>query len=239
LPIAERIDARSVHVLNDCYAQGITTDHPLYALYRKAVLNRNDEEALKALQSITRLNPADGNAASELARLDAKVLAAHLEQLGGMLNGGDTALIVAAIESIEAFGFKTRPEGEIWCRAETVRCGFSLEEAARLKFASQWMDALTKLDFIRRLQNEFKLELPTASVKQLEALESWAHGEQEKDRKEREFRALLAELHFRVQQSEEKDTSARYVTLPELRDDFESLHRLNSSHSRRYHRHIS
>src|ERR1043165_989368 len=50
LPAAERIDARSVRALNDCYAQGITTDHPLYATYRKAVLHRNDEEALKTLQ---------------------------------------------------------------------------------------------------------------------------------------------------------------------------------------------
>jgi len=226
LPMAERIDARSVHVLNDCYAQGITTDHPLYAAYRKAVLNRNDEEALKTLQSITRLNPADGNAASELARLDAKVLAARLENLGDVLDGGDTAIVVAAVETIEALGFKTRPEGEVWCKAQTIRCGFLLEEAARLKAASQWMDALVKLDFIRRLQNEFKLELPTAAMKQLEALESWVRGEQEKDRKEREFRSLLAELHFRVQQSEEKDTSARYVVLPELRDDFEALHKV-------------
>lgn len=212
--------------MNDCYAQGITTDHPLYAAYRKAVLNRNDEEALKILQSITRLNPADANAASELARLDAKVLAARLEQLAGVLNGGDAALVVAALETIEAFGFKSRPEGEVWCKAETVRCGFLLEQATSLKASSQWMDALAKLDFIRRLQTEFKLELPTAAVKQLEALESWARGEQEKDRKEREFRALLAELHFRVLQSEEKDTSSRYVKLPELRDDFESLHKV-------------
>jgi hypothetical protein len=226
LPVAERIDARSVHALNDCYAQGITTDHPLYAAYRKAVLNRNDEEALKTLQSITRLNPADENAASELARLGAKVLAARLEHLGGVLNGGDTALIVAAIETIEAFGFKTRPEGEVWCKAETVRCGFMLEEAAKLKAALQWMDVLAKLEFIRRLQHEFKLELPSTAVKQLEVLESWARGEQEKDRREREFRALLTELHFRVQQSEEKDTSARYVKFPELRDDFESLHKV-------------
>ncbi len=226
LPVAERIDARSVHALNDCYAQGITTDHPLYAAYRKAVLNRNDEEALQVLQSITRLNPTDGNAASELARLDAKVLDARLDHLGGVLNGGDTALVVAAIEAIEAVGFKTRPEGEVWCKAATVRCGFLLEEATRLKAASQWMDVLLKLDFIRRLQNEFKLELSSAAVRQLEALESWARGEQEKDRRNREFGALLAELHFRVQQSEEKDTSARYVKLAELRDDFESLHKV-------------
>jgi len=226
LPVAERIDARSVHALNDCYAMGIATGHPLYAAYREAVLNRNDEEALNALQTITRLNPGDGNAASELARLDAKVLAARLEHLAGVLNGGDTALIVAAIESIEAFRFKTRLGGEVWCKAQTVRCGFLLAEAAKLKAASQWVDALAKLDFIRRLQDELKLEFPTALVEQLEALESWAHGEQEKNRKEREFRALLAELHFRVQQSEEKDTSARYVKLAELRDDFESLHKV-------------
>jgi len=226
LPVAERIDARSVHGLNDCYAQGITTDHPLYAAYRKAVLNRNDDEALKALQSIARLNPTDDNAASELARLDAKVLDTRLDHLGGVLNDGDTALVVAAIEAIEAVGFKTRPEGEVWRKAAVVRCGFLLEEAARLKAASQWMDVLVKLDFIRRLQNEFKLELPTAAASQLEALESWARGEQEKDRKNREFGALLAELHYRVQQSEEKDTSARYVKLAELRDDFEALNKV-------------
>jgi len=100
LPVADRIDARSVHALNDCYAQGITTDHPLYAAFRNAVLHRNDEEALKILQSITRLNPTDANAAAELARLDAKVLSARLEHLGGILHGSEPTLIVAAIETI-------------------------------------------------------------------------------------------------------------------------------------------
>jgi hypothetical protein len=226
LPVAERIDARSVRALNDCYAQGITTDHPLYAAYRKAVLNRNDEEALKALQSIARLNPTDGNAASELARLDAKVLVARLEHLGGMLNGSEAALIVAAIETIEAFGFKTQPKGEAWCKAAIIRCGFLLEQADQLKAASEWMDALTKLDFIRLLKTELKLELSATDIKRLDALESWARAEQEKDRKNCEFGALLAELHYRVRQSEEKDTSARYVKLPELRDDFEALHKV-------------
>jgi len=226
LPTAERIDARSVHELNDCYALGITTDHPLYAAYRKAVLNRNDEEALKALQSITRLNPTDGNAASELARLDAKVLSARINNLGGLITGGDTAIVVAAIETIEAFGFKSRPDGEVWSKAEIIRCGFLLDEAARLKAASQWQEVLAKIDFVQRLQNELKLELPSAALKQLEALESWARGEHERDRKDREFSALIAELYFRVQQSEEKDTSARYIKLPELRDDSEALHKV-------------
>jgi hypothetical protein len=226
LPVADRIDARSVHTLNECYAQGITTDHPLYAAYRSAVLSRNDEEALKTLQSITRLNPADTNAASELARLDAKVLAVRLQHLGSSLEGAEPALLVAEIETIEAFGFKTKPDGEIWRKAQAVRCECLLEETTKLKGASRWLDALAKLDFIRRLQNEFKVELPAAALKQLDTLETWARGEQERDRKEREFQSLLAELHFRIHQSEEKDTSARYVKLPELRDDYEGMHKV-------------
>lgn len=226
LPAADRIDARSVHTLNECYAQGITTDHPLYAAYRSAVLSRNDEEALKTLQSITRLNPADTNAASELARLDAKVLAARLQHLGSSLEGAEPALLVAEIETIEAFGFKNKPDGEVWRKAQAVRCGCLLEEAAKLKNSSRWLDALAKLDFIHRLQDEFKVELPTAALKQLDTLETWARGEQEKDRKEREFQSLLGELHHRIHQTEEKDTSARYVKLPELRDDYEALNKV-------------
>jgi hypothetical protein len=122
LPIADRIDARSVQTLNECYALGITTDHPLYATYRRAVLSRNDEEALKVLQSITRLNTSDNNAASELVRLDAKVLSAKLQHLASSLAGAELALLVAEIETMEAFGFKSKPDGEIWRKAQAVRC---------------------------------------------------------------------------------------------------------------------
>src|SRR5206468_4537574 len=113
------------------------------------------------------------NAASELARLDIKVLAKRLEQLRAVLNGGDTGLVVAAIEAIETFGFKTRAEGEVWANAQTVRCEYLLEEASRLKGTSQWADALAKLDLVHRLQKEFGLELPSAKVSQMEAIESW------------------------------------------------------------------
>ncbi len=226
LVIADRIDARSVQVLNDCYAQGITTDHPLYASYRRAMLSRNDEDALKSLQSIARLNPADANAASELTRLDAKVLAGKLQQLAGLLEVADPARVVAEIESIEAVGFENRPDGEVWRRAQAVRCKCLLEEALGHKNSSRWMDALANLDFIHRLQEEFKVELPAEALPGLEALDGWTRAEQEKARKEREFKALLAELHYRIQQSEEKDTSARYVLLPELREYYEALHKV-------------
>ena len=226
LPAPDRIDARSVQALNECYGQGITTDHPLYAIYRRAVLTRNDDEALKALQSITRLNPADTNAASELARLDAKVLATKVQHLGNSLEGGDPALLVAEIEAIEGFGFKSKPDGELWRKAQTIRCGCLLEETARLKNSSGWMDALGKIDFIHRLQDEFKCELSAELLPQLTILETWASGERDRDKKEREFCSLLGDLQHRIHQSEEKDTSARYVKLPELRHDYEAMHKV-------------
>ncbi|HTB84970.1 MAG TPA: hypothetical protein VK742_15045 [Candidatus Sulfotelmatobacter sp.] len=225
LPVAGRIDARAVQELNNCYAQGITTDHPLYAAYRKAVLGRNDEEALKALQSITRLNPNDNNGASELARLDAKVLALKLENLGRLVNEGDPGLVVAAIEAVEAFGFKTKPDGEVWRKAEGIRCAVLLEEAVKLRAASQWVDVLAKLDFIRRLQKEFSPELPPAAWKTVADLEAWGRGEFEKDKSDKEFKSLSGELRSRIEKSEEKDTSARYVELPELKQDSEGLHK--------------
>ena len=145
LPVAERIDARAVQVLNECYRQGISTDHPLYAAYRKATLTRNNTEALNALRSIARLNPSDANAASELTRMDAKVLAARVEQLATVLNTGNAAQVVAEIESIESFGFKAKPDGEVWRKAALVRCTVLIEEANKAKAASQWPVALTKI----------------------------------------------------------------------------------------------
>lgn len=226
LPVPDRMDARAVQTLNDCYAQGITTGHPLYAAYRGAVLHRNDEEALQTLRSITRLNPADANAAAELARLDAKVLAVKVEHLAGSLAGVEPALLVAEIEAIEAFGFKQKPDADVWRQAQAVRCEFLLAETARLQSTSRWQEALAKLDFIHRLIEDVKVPLPVAARQQLDTLEAWARGEQAKDEKEREFQSLLSRLHQQIQQSEEKDTSARYVELPELRDDFEALHKV-------------
>lgn len=226
LPAAERIDTRAVQVLNECYRQGISTDHPLYAAYRKATLTRNDTEALNALRSIARLNPSDANAASELRRMDAKVVAARVEYLAAVLDSGNANQVVTEIESIESFGFKAKPDGDIWRKAALVRCTVLITEANKAKAASQWAVTLAKIELVRRLQKELDLKLPGAELHQLAELEKWTHTEQEKDRQNREFAALLGELQRQIQKSEEKDTSARYVELPELRADYEALNKV-------------
>jgi len=225
LPVAERIEGRCVQILNECYAEGIATDHPLYAAYRKAVLTRNDEAALVALQSITRLNPGDTNGQSELERLDAKVLAVRLQRLGTMLSSSEPQQVVEAVEAIEAVGFKARPKGEIWSRAGMIRCQYLLAHAESIQTTARWVEVLGLVELIRGIESELKFQLPSPDSDRLRRLEQWAHGEREKDRRNREFSALLLELQGQIQRSEEKDTAARSVGLPELREDYESLHR--------------
>src|SRR5215469_12358287 len=151
LAVPERIDAEAIKALKQCYAQGISTDHPLYAAYRKAALTRNDQEALNTLRSITRLNATDSNATAELARLDAKVLAAKLDHLSGTVQGGDAALVATETEAIEAYGFKTRLDGDIWRKANSIRCGVLLDQATQAKTASNWQEVLAKAELVRRL----------------------------------------------------------------------------------------
>ena len=57
-------------------------------------------------------------------------------------------------------------------------------------------------------------------------MEKWTAIEQEKDRENRRFQSLLSDLVRQIQLSEEKDTSSRYVELPEMRADFEALHKI-------------
>ena len=227
LTIAERIDARAVQILNACYSKDVPFNQRLYASYRKAILKRNDEGALKILQSIITLTPSDTNAASELTRLDKKVLTSRLDHLKYLLlKNVIPSCIVECIDSIEVFGFQNRPDGEVWHQAQIIRCGYLLEEVEKLKTVSRWKEAQKRLEFIRKQQKNYNLELSNTNIQHLATLETWVQCEQEKDKQENEFRALLAELHFHIHKSEEKDTSSRYVKLPELRDDFESLHKV-------------
>src|SRR5262249_20587270 len=155
--------------------------------------------------------------------LDAKVLALKTDNLGRLVSGGDSALVVAAIEGGGAFGFKTKTEGDIWRQANGIRCTVLLEQAVKLRATSQWAEVLAKLDFIRRLQKESGADLSPDALKTIGELEAWGRGEFERDKSDKEFKGLLGDLRHQIQKSEEKDTSARYVELPELKQDSEGL----------------
>jgi hypothetical protein len=225
LPVAEKLAARDVSILNECYSRGISPQHPVYAAYREATLARNDGAALLALKSITRLNPSDTNAAAELSRLDAKLVTARLTKLGGLLSTDPDAAL-KELESIEAFGFKSELSGDVWRKAQLVRSGRLLVDAEDLRDRSTLAEVVTLLDLLAQLQSDHRLVWPPEWEERVRALQAWCQTESAARQRDEEYREALAQLKQAIMLSEEKDTRARRVAIPELKGDREELHRL-------------
>jgi hypothetical protein len=222
----EPFDPRSVQLLNDCYAKGITVDDPLYKRYRKAVLTRNATEALQVLKSIVKLNPDDTNANAELARLDRKLLGERLDGLRAALDASQTNQVLSLILEIESLAFQTSPVGAVWSQAQHVRAMEVLASAEAERTQSRWRNALLSLDFIKSLQYDFQFSLSPEAASRFAAIDTWAKTEEAKDKRDKSFNALLAELHYLAELSEQKDTAAKIVTLKELKGDFETLNKV-------------
>ena len=223
LPVAETFDERAVHKLNDCYARGINTDHPLYRDYRRAMVLKDDEAALTVLRTIGRINASDSNARSELARLDRKVLSERLAALGRLLDSGSPDKIARAVSDLESSAFQNSPAGEIWSRAQTIRCGVLLDDITADQQRDDWRSALDRLDFIANLQRDWTFSIDTAAQSRFSELSAWAEGERYKDEQDRLFKRLLVRLGHLVNLSEEKEIAAREIELPELKADLEEL----------------
>ncbi len=223
LPVAETFDERAVHKLNECYARGINTDHPLYRDYRRAMVLKDDEAALTVLRTIGRINTADDNARSELARLDRKVLNERLAALGQLLDSGSPVEIAREVSDIESSAFQNSPAGEIWRSAQAIRCDVLLDAIAVDRQSNDWRSALDRLDFIAGLQRDWDFSLDAAAQSRFSELWAWAENERYKDEQDRLFKSLLVQLRHLVDLSEEKEIAAREIELPELKADLEEL----------------
>ena len=225
LPVAEPLDSRAVQVLNECYAKGITTDHPLYKQFRKAMMSRDDTSALRALRSILRLNPNDQNAATELERLDAKVLEAQLTALQTLLDHGSSYEIQRAAEGIEEAGFKTVPSGPTWYQAQLRVALKVLERAEACREDGEWPGVIDLLDLLRSLVAEHKLTLPMEAAAQVASLDEWLNIQRERHRQELEFTALQATAWGALRACEDHAAGGKPMTTVEMEADLASLQR--------------
>ncbi len=216
LPIAPRLDAKTVQALDRLYAQGVTANHPLYKDFRAAVLSREDEKALRIVRTILKLNPGDENARSELLRLENKHLQDVLEQLRAALKTDDEERISKFAESLARISpeekLRVLPEYQ---QADAIRRALRrrqaeakiptlLDEASQLREAGDWRGAALALEIVRELIETHDIDLPTGSVKdQLESLTEFVRRERVAAERKRGFeRALSSFTSF----AEEADT---------------------------------
>lgn len=225
LACAEKLNPKAVTTLNDCYARGITPQHPVYAAYREAVLAKNDEAALATLKSIVRLNPSDNNAVSELTRLDAKILKIRLLKLEQLLSTNETAAM-QELNDIEAIGFKAELAGAVWQRAQLIRCGKLLSEADEIMSRGDLAEVVIRLDYLAQLKSDHKLDWPFGWEEQIAKLQNWCHSESSARQESENFDQALAELRQAVYASKERSTRLQKSTISGLKKELEGLRRL-------------
>lgn len=225
LAVAEPLDSRAVQALNECYAKGIATDHPLYGQFRKAMMSRDNTAALRALRSILRLNRNDQNAAAELERLDAKVLGAQLAALHELMGRGSPEEVQRAVAEIEEGGFKTLPDGPVWQQAQLRLALQALDRAGQFRADGDWNRVMDELDLLQSLVAEHKLTLPSGTGAKVANLDAWLKAQQAQHRQEMEFRALQAAAWSAFRLSEDHATSGEPMAVAEIKGDLELLQR--------------
>jgi|GEM_PF-5765114 len=109
LKLPERIDEKSVRILNDVYQKGLSPTHPLYKQYRAAMFDRNDEAALEVLLTITRMNSSDQVAKSELDRLRNRVIEKKIQVLQTTIDEGQAQEAINLLDYLDRIS-TTLPE---------------------------------------------------------------------------------------------------------------------------------
>lgn len=189
LPIAPKLDAKTVQALDQLYAQGVTANHPLYKDFRAAVLSREDDQALRIIRTILKLNPGDENARLELARLENKHWQALLEKLRAALKTDDEERIASVVEKItatvspekyNASADFTQGEGirrALRRRQAAEQIPALLDEANRHRGNRDWQSAGHVCKGIRELMSAHELELTPRQKSALDETAAYARRE--------------------------------------------------------------
>lgn len=203
LPIAPKLDAKTVQALDRLYAQGVTANHPLYKDFRAAVLSREDEKALRIIRTIHKLNPGDENARSELQRLENKQWQDMLDQLRAALKTDDEERIATLAEKITSTApADKRTAAPELTQAEGIRRALRrrqaaetipalLDDAAQHREAGDWQSAALACEIIQELVETHELDLTASQKAALDDAASYARRERTASERQRAFARSL------------------------------------------------
>jgi hypothetical protein len=204
LPIAPKLDAKTVQALDRLYAQGVTANHPLYKDFRAAVLSREDDKALRIIRTIHKLNPGDENARSELQRLENKQWQDMLDQLRAALKTDDEERIATLAEKItSAVPADKRTAAPELIQAEGIRKALRrrqaaekipalLDDAAQHRETGDWQSAALACDIIQELVETHDLDLTARQKLALDDAASYARRERTAAERQRAFARTLS-----------------------------------------------
>lgn len=165
------LDARTISALDAVYAKGLSPNSPLYHEYRAAATARDDVKALQIIRTISRVNPSDTNAQSELERLLNKHMHLKLDALRSTLGAGDDGATADLVDELETFvaadklakqpdfirGLSVRKSVRL--ASATRELPGLLEELERLQQAGDWQTAAERLHALEQQREDTGLVL--------------------------------------------------------------------------------
>ncbi|MBM3861777.1 MAG: hypothetical protein FJ395_19310 [Verrucomicrobia bacterium] len=227
---AEELNERAISALNDLYGKGITTAHPLYRDYRRAVVEHDDARALSVLQTIVRLNPGDVTAQQEKQRLLGKVRGLTIGRLEQALQRQDVPAVQQTLEEIEAAGWTSEVNRTVLEQAQAIRreidrktalnrCLGLVEWLDRLKQQNAWEEALAPVQEIEQLCAGYDLVLAEEPAQAFAAVRDWARALKQQDDDEKRFQAALRNVEFHVEKGQADSAPGAARTLQSLREE--------------------
>ncbi len=239
LPVAQPFDERNVDLVNQLYGKKIGETHPLYRDYRAAIRLRDEQQALRVLQSIRRVNPDDATAQAEYTRLSHKLYEHKSAELAAALDASDTPRVLALMDSIIADGSVGNEFDPVWQRALALRqaqelaaardrCLALADQLRQLHESSHWEETLPLLAEWDSLRHQFQLEFPPELESAATTIHEWAGAlladRQREEAAQRQWKELAARLD---ELSREKlrtlSRSALIARIEELQDRLAAL----------------
>ena len=234
LPLAEELNERAISQLNDLYSKGITSSHPLYRDYRRAVAERDDVRALSIIRAIVRLNPTDANARHEIHRLEEKEREAACGRLLKAVQSRDSSEILSTLEVVESAGWSGTVNSVILNQARAIRqerdrelafercCGL-VAVLDRLKDREAWNEALGPIREVEQLCAEHGITLSTDAAQTFDEVRTWALNLKKTHETEQRFEAALRNMAFLVDKGEASDGPSAAHDLQSFREEQHAL----------------
>jgi hypothetical protein len=196
LPWTEPFYDKYIRLLNEAYGKGITSDHPFYKDYRRAVMENDDARAFSILRVISRLNPSDANTKEELKRLEEKLLRVKLESLRQVVAAGDPVNIQNSLEQLEASGLPVPASHPVWQQAQVARCQLMLRRAETLRQQELWQEVEVVVEEIHAYATRYNVRLPEADADIWTALEEWTTQQRAAYAAEQDFQRAVSALEY-------------------------------------------